>query len=294
METWLILALLSPAGFALANVFDKFLVEKRIQNCFALAVTMGWLELLAAFIVLFFVPFQGLTLNLVVLGILNGLIYGMCYFLYYYAISFEEVSRVISIYYVTPIIVLVFARFFLGETLPSWKYVAAVVTVLGAVLIGVERLELKFKLRRAFWIAVFTCILWAVVNILQKHLLNSLSFWNVFVLQSFGVCAVLSATLLLPFSRRHFWHVWKSIHIVWIPEAFNLFGIILYLAAFSLTEVSRASPIGSVQPLYLLVFMLFLSIFIPKFLKEEFTRETIAIKIVSTLMIVIGAYFVAV
>src|SRR3990172_1859155 len=149
VATWIILSLIFPALYAFSNIIDKFLLEKRIQNCFSLALVIGWLDLLFALGVLFFIPLKDLTVKLAALGVLSGVIYGMAYLLYYYAISFEEVSRVVSVYYITPILVMILARIFLAESLPVWKYAAAFVAVCGAVLIGLKRVELKWRLRKA-------------------------------------------------------------------------------------------------------------------------------------------------
>ena len=291
--SWVLIAFLYPALFAASNVFDKFLIEKRISNCFSLALIIGWLELISALIVLFFVPFNGLTIKLTSLGVLSGIIYGAAYFLYYYSISLEEVSRVISVYYITPIIVMVLARVFLAESLPVWKYAGAIVAVIGAVLIGLRKIELKLNFRKAFWLSLLTCFVWATVNIIQKYLLEHLSFWNVFTLQSFGLSAMLTTALFSSSVRSHLKHIVHNLHIIWIPEVLNVTAIVIYLSAVAKTEVSKISPMGSLQPLYLLIFMLLMSKYVPNLLREEFTRKTLIIKIVAVIMIVTGALLVA-
>ena len=35
METWVALALVYPIMYAFANLIDKFLVDKRVKNCFS-------------------------------------------------------------------------------------------------------------------------------------------------------------------------------------------------------------------------------------------------------------------
>lgn len=292
VETWIILALLYPLFLALSNVIDKFLLEKRVKYCFALAPMSGLMVFLLASGVLLFMPLHTTpTQSIVAFSI--GIVISITWILYFYILSFEEVSRAMAIGYMTPVIVAVFARTILGEALPLSKYAAILLATTGAILIGIEKWDRGIVMRKMFYLILLNCTLWAVIATLQKYLLSTVSFYNLFVLQSFGLTTGLALTLISQKVRKHVPHIFKSIHFVFVSEALTFTGGIVSLAAMSRTEVSKVSAMGSVQPLYILAVMLLLSTFMPKILKEVFTKQTLAIKIISVVMIVVGTYFIA-
>ncbi len=294
METWLFLALLAPLFYALSNMVDKFLLDKRVKYCFALAPISGLCALVFGVITFFFISFKDIPQTQLIVAFLLGLGIALNYVLYYYALSFEEVSRVVSIWYLSPVFVLLFATVFLGEHLPLLKIFAVLLAVSGAVLIGFEKFDRGFVMRRAFYWVLFNCLLAAVITTVQKYLLGGMAFWNLFCLQSFGLFVGLSLTLFSGRVRAHFGHVMKSVHLVIVTEVLTFVAAIIFLSAMSRAEVAKVSALSSVQPIYLLILMLISSLFIPHILKEEFTRRSFAIKVISVLMVVVGAYFIAV
>lgn len=293
VETWVLLALIYPFFYVLANVMDKFLLEKRIKNCFSQVFVISIISLLAALITAFFVPFNDVSAKTIIIGFSAGLVYSLGYYLYFYTISFEEVSRFISVINITPLFVLLFAVLFLGESLPVWKYFAIFSTALGAFLIGVDKFELKPIMRVGFWLALLSCLFWGGANILQKYVLSSASFWNAFALQQLGLSAGLFCSILLRDTRVHLRNAFRNMHFIFLSECFNFLALLLFLLALSKKEVSLVSAMSSLQPLYLLIIMLLISTFVPKLLKEVFTKETLVIKIVSVFMIVVGVFLIS-
>jgi len=293
METWLTLALLYPAVYMLVNLIDKFLVEKRVRNCFSLCIVSGIVVLVIGAAIAILFPFEGLTPRLAIIGLIAGLIYSGGYILYIFAMSVEEASRVVSLLYMIPLFVLLFATVFLGEKLPGWKYAAIATAVAGAILIGIEKFELKPVMRKAFWIVIISCIFFAGGATISKYLLGHLSYWNVFTIQSFGVAVGLTSMVFSRHARAHFKHTMKSLHIIVLSEIVDLTATMMFFAAASMAAISKVSAMGALQPLYVLIAMIVLSTFMPKVLKEAFTKKTLAIKLISVLLIVVGTYFVA-
>lgn len=291
--SWVIFALLFPALIAFVNVLDKFLIEKRIRDYLSLMFVIGFISLCVGLLLALFISWHGAGFKHVLLGLFAGMLIGVNYFVYFKALTFEEVSRVVSIYYTTPIIVLFLASIILGESLPVWKYGAIILATLGAVLIGMDRFERIPIMRRGFWLIVFSCVLIGFININAKYLLKDISPWNVIALETLGLSIVL---LMLVFSKRarmNLKQTMKSFPLIVISECSTYLSWLFFNMAAALTEVSKVSAMGSLQPLYVLIFMVLLSSFMPHILKEVFTRKTFAIKAIAILMIVIGTFFVA-
>ncbi len=294
METWILLALLAPLFYALSNVVDKFLLNNRVKYCFAMAPIAGFAALLFGLGSLFFVSFESVTTKQMLIVFLLGIGISTVYVLYYYVMSVEEASRVVSIAFLSPVFVLIFAAFFLGERLPGWKYFAVLLVIAGVVLIGMQGIQRGILMRKGFYWRLLTCLINAGIVITQKYMLGDLQFLQLFSIQCFGLFFGLSLTLLSPKIRAHFKHVAKSTHYVFLSEGLTFTGALILLAAMSRGPVSITSALASVQPVYMLIFAILLSIFLPSILKEEFTRKTLIVKGMAVLMIAVGAYLVAV
>src|SRR5574341_228526 len=290
--SWIIYALLYPALLAVINVVDKFLLAKRIRDYWSLLLVIGFVALPAGILITLFSSWSNVSKMQIALGMVSGVLITISYVVYFYVLSFEEVSRVIYIWYATPVLVALFAALILNENLPWWKYVAIIIAAGGAVLIGMERFAKIPVMRRGFWFIILMCVFSGIVSIIAKYLLYNLSIWNVIALELLGV----SLLILFVFSKRarsHVRHTIKSLHLIVFSEYFTYIAWLIWAAAVALANVSLVSAMGSVQPLYVLVLMLMLSTFKPHILKEVFTRKTFLIKAVAILMIVVGTFFVA-
>lgn len=288
---WVFLAILAPFAWALSNVVDKFLLDKKVKSCFALAPVSGFVCLIAG-IVISFLFFDGWSESLIY-AFLLGFVGCVLFFLYYYAMSLEEASRVISMWYVTPVLVLVLSALFLGERLPVWKYPAIFAISFGAIFLGFRKFEGKFLLRSAFYWLMLNCAISAILQVSQKFLLGSLSFWQLFGASQISLGISLIASLFFPSVRSHFSHVVKSVHIIAFSQGLALFGYVVFLAAMSKADVSLVSALGSVQPLYVLFMMVCLSVFLPSVLKEEISRKILLIKFFSIALVVAGAFVIS-
>ncbi len=291
--SWIVYALLYPALLAAINVLDKFLLEKRIRDYRSLLLVIGFVALPGGVLITFFSSWDNVASMQIGLGMLSGVLIAISYVVYFHVLSFEEVSRVISIWYATPVFVALFAAVILKEYLPWWKYVAIVVAASGAVVIGMERFTRIPIMRRGFWAIILMCVLSGLVSIIAKYLLFDLSIWNVIGLEMLGV-SLLALFIFSKRSRTNVYQTLKSLHFIVFSEYATYCAWLLWAAAVALTNVSLVSAMGSVQPLYVLILTLLLSTFKPNILKEVFTRRTFAIKATAILMIVVGTFFVAI
>lgn len=291
---WVFLALLSPFLSALANIADKFLLGKRMVNCFALLPVAGFFALLFGVGSWLFVSFEGVPISKLAIAFGLGIVGSFLYMLYYFVLSSEEVSRVISIWYVQPVFVLLLAFVFLGESVSFFKVGGVLLCVIGAVALGVDRLPSGFAFRKGFWWLMLNCVISALVSVGLKFSLEGVGYWQIFSAQSFGLFVGLSSTIFMPSVRRHLGHVLKNVHILGVSEVLAFNAKLVLLAAFALAPVSLVSALSSVQPLFVLGLSLFLSLFVPSILKEEWSRDVLLKKSLSVVIIVVGAVIIAI
>ena len=69
-------------------------------------------------------------------------------------------------------------------------------------------------------------------------------------------------------------------------------GITFLFYAASLGPITLASTIGLISPLFTLAFAILITKYLPKVLREEIDRKTVALKLVAIVLIFFGTYLI--
>lgn len=294
---WFYFPLLSALFFAIGNIIDKFVLSK--ISIKPLAYTM--------FIGLLLFPFALLLLLLNTVSFafpysLIGLIPGWLWitYVYFYSKSTmkEEMSRIASLLFTSPIFVAVLSFLFLGEVLVVHQYLGIVILVSSAILISYQRIKGKISMRNSLKIILITASLMALDSVINKYVLSGVSYTSVYFWNSLGSFA--GFMLLLTFSkfRREFvdlvriFRLKKLLPVYAMSETISFLAYIFLIFAYSLTKVSLVSAIGPTQVFFVFLFTLFLSVYKPKILKEEINKSTIVIKLFAILLLFVGTWLV--
>lgn len=75
-------------------------------------------------------------------------------------------------------------------------------------------------------------------------------------------------------------------------ETVNLFGVLFITIAVSAGYVTLVSALSSIQPFFILLFTVILSIFYPHILKEEVGRSVIFQKFLAIILMFIGVILI--
>jgi len=291
---WMLFTLLAVFFWSVCNILDKFVVTRYIRNPIVMMMFLSSFSLIFAFVVAIFQPVIIPPINL----LLPLLASGICYFigcsLYFKSLTVEEVSRVVSLYSISPIFVLILSTVFLHEIFTWDKYVGILLIVLGSVLISLKK-EAKFKLSKALLLMTMSAIFIAFYYTLQKFALNSLSYWNVFFWVRIG--CFLAAPVLFLFYHKLFVESLKKYPItgVYLPiiEILNVVGVYLIVIAYSAGYAGLVSAFTEIHSLVVFLMVVALSVFKPKILKEEMKGSTLLMKIISIIMIIAGAILIS-
>ncbi len=73
----------------------------------------------------------------------------------------------------------------------------------------------------------------------------------------------------------------------------GLIAIIFYYIAISSGLVSLVAAISSLEPFFVFVFALLLSLFVPRILKEDIGKRAIITKALAIILIIVGAWLIA-
>ncbi len=292
--SWVLLSILAAFVFALANIIDKFLLTKWIKEPLILVLILSAVGLLIGLSVYLFHGFSFLSGFNIAMALIAGVIYMFGMFLYYKAAKIEEISKVMPLVYLSPLFILILATIFLGEIFTSIKYLGIFFLVSGAISISSKNFT-KINFNLAFWFAILSALMFAIIAILTKYLLNFADFWTIFSYIRFG--AFLASIPLFYFYLKDFYPPIKEFGLKSIGFAsFNmvlLLGAVLLLTiATSIGDVTLVNALASIQPLFVLFLATILTVFFPSFLKEEVNKSLVFQKISAITLIFIGTLLI--
>ena len=294
---WLVFSVLSSTFWAIGTLIDKYTLTKHLQDPFSyqllyVATESPMLLLLLLTNVSFAFPWFAL-------GIVAGFSVYLGLVLYFRAMAVEEASRVISLFYISPIFVLIIASVFLKETLSLPMYVGVMLMVLGAISISYRRKKGGGAMLSPAlgWLLVCSVVL-AGYEVLTKYVLGfielrSYLFWNLV-----GSTIMGFSTFWFPKIRRKFCNDIKGINrTVLFSRIVNTYlslaALILYYIAMSSGLVSLVSAATSLEPLFVFIFAILLSLFVPRVLREDIGKEAVAAKVLAVVLILVGTWLIA-
>jgi len=296
---WILLTLIAAFLWGLSNIVDSILVKKYIKNCKVMALAVAFLQPL--FFLLIF-SIYGIDLHvssILLLPVLSGIIYLIGGVFYYHSIQIEEVSRMIPIMVSSPLIVALLSALFLDEIFGPIKYIGILIIVLGSFFISFRKKFGTIHFSKGTLFMFLTVLLFGSNTVLIKYGLGFMDyltfiFWSELglFLAGFGLLTnkSLRNDFIIFFKRRK-----KNIIAgVFLKEFLDVSALFTYMVALSIGFASLVSAIGSTQALFAIFFSLLLTIFYPKIMKEEFTKKMIVLKILSTLLIILGVYLIVI
>jgi len=293
---WFSYALISAIFFGFTTIVDKLMLEKRLSS-FSYFVSFLPPALAFAICVLLFSPTSIFSIPYG-FAFVAGLLSAAGYFLYVVSIRKEEASRIAALTSLAPAFVAVLALFLVNEIFSANSYIGIILMIFGSALISYKRTRVKriipFSL---ILILVATNFSYALDQTFSKISLNQISFWQFLMMFMFGRFAVAFLGLAIPSVRRKFISEAEKLgrnfaltlasgSIMWS------LGIIFLFYAASIGPITLVSTTGLISPLFTLFFAILITKYLPKVLKEEIDRKTVALKLVAIVLIVLGTYLV--
>ena len=238
---WILLSILSTLFFSIGNVFDKVIIIKYFKSVkayFYLNVTLYLIYLI------FFLKTSliGIRINIIILTIFSGIVHMFAIFFYVKAISMEDISKVIIIVQLIPVVILILASIFLGEILTNTQILSFFITLIGSMIISFQ----KFKPSKALPYILLLIFAIAINNVIMKYSYNFIGTYQGLLLNALGHFIF---PILFLFDKEGF----KELKIevkkfdktklwIFVPTILGLFGNLFSYAALD-TEgpVSRAA-----------------------------------------------------
>ena len=296
VEVWFLYALISVVFFGFTTIVDKMMLEERLSS-FSYFVTFAPPALLFSICVLLTSPTNVFTVPCAV-AFVAGLISAGGYFLYVLSIRKEEASRIAALTSLAPAFVAVLAVVFLGEIFSAKSYLGIALMILGSILISYKRNQVKQLIPVSLTIIlIVTNFAYSLDQTLSKISLDQISFWPFLMMFMFGRFLVTFPGLAIPSVRKQF-----SLEISQLGRKFAsalaagsvmwTFAIIFFFYAASLGPITLVSTAALISPLFALLFAILITKYLPRVLREEIARMTIALKLAAIGLIFLGTYLI--
>lgn len=290
---WLLIALLSYVLYAVVNIIEKFIIDKRVKNPL---VYLLWANILGAFtlIALIALPFTFPKLPLHWLAaILAGVFYFVASLVYLRLLQVEEISRISLWSNMTPIFTLLISLVLLGEQLSSVQIFSFALLLIGGIVASLKKELFRMRMSRNIFLAMIMSLLIAGYFITVRFASNSSSSAALYLIIT-CVTTFLTASLLVSRKiRRSFHEETRSapkqlIGATFLAVAIESLGLLLSLWSLSLGPASLISALGGFQSLMVIIFVVMLSMIAPRVIKERFDVFSVTIKLVALVLMVSG------
>jgi len=291
---WAIFSISAAFVWALVNTIDKYVLSKRVDKPMIIIVIGGFVMPISGLFVYLLHSLPNLSPLNILLALIAGTFYVLSGVFYLKSLKSEEMSRVIPLLSFSSLFVLLFATLFLNEIFTPLKYLGIFLLLVGAFLVSSKDF-LKIKLGRAFWFMVLASLAGAINATLSKYLLKFTDFWTVFAYTRMG-----GILPLIPIAYFYFPELItatkrygkKAVTLIVGNSILNILGLFLFTIAISLGPVTMVNALGAVQPFFVLLIAVILTIFYSEIIKEEIGKSTISLKLFGIILIFVGVILI--
>lgn len=282
--------------WAFTSVIDKIVISKGyIKSPFVFIVLNGAMNIFIIFLLPFF-SFEPLKLIDFLIALLAGISLSAAVILYYKAVQYDEISRIKIIFQMEPIFILLLSFLFLGEILTKNHMLGFLFLFVAGIIVSYKNGK-TIKISKAFYYCLIAMIFAAFYVIFAKHTLSITSFWSAFLWLRLANSSAL-AVLLVPSIRNNFAETFKNMR--GSIKSLLGFKMIVDFSAFVFANYALskapASLVGALEtavaPLFTFALALFMTIYLPRIIKEEVSKKAVLTKFLAIALIIAGIWFV--
>lgn len=300
---WFLIALLPPALWSITNHIDKYLLTKYFKGA-----GVGALMVFSSLIGLLLLPII-IVLHPAVLSqfdpqflliSLNGFLYILAVLPYFYALQRDDASIAVPLFQLIPVYSYFLAYIFLGETLNLAQILGGIIIIAGAILITLDIVHIK-KIRLKWDVLGYMALssLFFSLNFLffKFFALEAdiwvTSFWEYI---GFAIFAFILVAFIRPY-RVEFINVLRknSMQVLTVNgtnEVVNIVAKIAFNVASLLTPITLTWIVNGLQPMFVFIYGIGLTIFLPKLSQENISRKILVQKVVAILIMLAGTILI--
>jgi uncharacterized membrane protein len=296
---WLLYAFAGPIAWAASTHIDKYILERYFKRG-SVAVSMVFTAIIGLIMLPFIAAFVpgvfAYSLNEVLVMIVSGALYMAGLLFYLYALQSEEATIIGMLSPGVPILTYALAFVFLGERLTGIQIVGGALVVAGAFVASL-RLgggKARFRKRPALMMA-FAIFCIALSSVIFKFFAVAESFWPATFWTYAGETIFGAGILMFASERKILARLVRSnpgalLTVNAVNELVNLAGSLASRFAFVLAPLALVQAVTSTTPLFVFFFAVLLTYAMPKFGREDFTRQVLFQKLAAAALVVLGVW----
>lgn len=309
--SWLWIAISAYFILALVNLADKFILEQVVPGAKTYAFLVGVSGLLIFLIAPWFLMWPGWYLWFV--SILTGAFFSIAILSLYLALKNSEASKIITLVGgTTPILTLIFSIILFNEIFNGKQLIAVLLLVAGTVLISLINAEKTIWIRVREWfhkpasqqtksilLSLLAALFFSLYWVGTKYSFNNQEFLSALIWIRLGSFL---AVLFLIIRKKDRKEIKKDLFqsnkkkqnkfIFLGTQGLAAVGSILQNYAVSLGSVVLVTSLQGLQYAFVLILSSSLSLFLPKIIKENQSKQIILKKVIAIILIFLGIYFI--
>lgn len=302
MSSWFLVALIAPILWSIVNHIDKYILSRYQEGrgVGAILIFSSLSSIIILPFIAYFYRFQIFNISLVdfLVLIIIGFLGATAFYFYLKAMDIEEASVVIPLFQFDPVFGYILSYFILNELLNINQILASVLILIGIMLLSVEiDADNKFKLKKkALFLVAASSFLFALGGVLFKKLALVDSFWISIFWQYVGL-TIFGISILIFYKKFRQDFVMmvttptlKVLTLNVVSELLYIIGGLANNFAILIAPVALVFVVNSYQSLFVFIFGVLFTIFLPHFASEKISRKHFFHKLISIIIILIGSY----
>lgn len=288
---WLVFVIISVFAYSGVDLLEKRLMITRVKSSLLLAIFLAIFYPLHLAIILIIWEID-LDPYIIIISFATGVGMSFGYLLFMRSLMLEELSRVTILGYIHPIFVVVLAYIFLNETLQTLDYLAIVMLVASTMLISYK----GAKISKALIPMLGLNVALAAESIIAKYMLAFTDYWSYAFWFMLGLISMRLSLLLTKRVRERFRTIIFDRSLIAYGFAISILFLsanLTFYYALSLQLASIVVAVGATQPMIILLIIYIINRVRNGFVKEELSYRTLTYKIVSSILVILGIYILA-
>lgn len=292
--SWIFFAISAHLLWAFNNIFDRYIMEKRMKNPVVYTV-LGLI--VASLVILVASPWIGWTVLspfVLCLMFVSGIAYFFGTYFYLKSIQTEEASRVSILLNIIPLFNFILAWGFLDEVLSTKQFIALAILLTGGILGSIHiKQEGIWHFSKVFWLMILSALCYSMVDVSLRYAGQIYPSGSLLLYVNLGL---LLAPLFLFFKpnfssefrkdiKRLNWKLWIGLLLTGIAARG---GLLLSIKALSQAPTALATAFSGFQVLFVFAMALLITKFAPLLMKEETDKKNLILKFTSLLLMIGG------
>jgi uncharacterized membrane protein len=301
MTGWLLFAFSGPVLWAISVHLDKYLIERFFKQT-SVAVLLVFTALMGVLVLPVIWWFRSGVLSLpaldaLVVGLSGILLMGALWF-YLQALQSEEASVVAPLFQAAPLFGYLLGYFVLGETLSAVQTIGGLLIIGGALLLSIQPRSRRTRFNGRLIALMLVCTFaLALTSLIFKVFAIRDEFWTTTFWTFVGEGVFGAAILAVPKYRRIFLGLLHTNPIAVLSinganELMNLTGSLGARYALLLAPISLVQAIGSTTSLFVFLFGVAITVFLPGLGSEDLSRANLARKACAAVVVMIGVILI--